>query len=152
MSKPTTYLRIALGIVSISLLPLGIACSTTVTPPQDDDDSTGNPAVSFASDIQPILTVACSGCHSPGGIGDLSGIPMFLRDGESYAMIVNVQSVQQDDLTLVVAGDSAASFFFNKVSSDSPTLGDRMPQFAPQLTDAQITLIRDWIDQGAEDN
>ena len=108
--------------------------------------------VSFSQDVQPIITTACGGCHSPGGLADLFGIEMFLREGEAYDAIVNVTSGLRSDLTLVVPGDSAASLFYLKVALDTPPIGDRMPRSAPVLTDEDLAAIRDWIDEGAEDN
>ena len=108
--------------------------------------------VSFSQEVQPIITTACAGCHSPGGLADLFGIEMFLREGEAYDAIVNATSVLRSDLTLVVPGDSAASLFYLKVSSDTPPIGDRMPRSAPVLTDEELATIRDWIDEGAADN
>jgi len=156
---------LVMGSLVVALTNLGTGCSTSVVPaPIDNGDGGGNAsgggaggggvdeAVSFAADVQPIFTTACAGCHSPGGNADLAGIPTFLRDGESYDMLVNVASVQDDELVLVVPGDSAASLLYQKVASNSPPVGSRMPRFAPALSEDEIKLIQDWIDQGAENN
>ena len=108
--------------------------------------------VSFSQDVQPIITTACAGCHSPGGLADLFGVEMFLREGEAYDAIVNKTSVFRSDLTLVVPGDSAISLFYLKVASDTTPFGGRMPRSAPVLTDEELATIRDWIDEGAENN
>ena len=68
------------------------------------------------------------------------------------APLVDQLSVQRNDLTLVVPGDSASSLLFQKVSTDNPPVGLRMPRFAPPLSESEIDLIREWIDQGALDN
>ncbi len=157
MNKRKCCSMIAARGVIVALTSLGAGCSTYVAPVENQDGggdtSVGvEGAVSFAANIQPIFTTTCAGCHSPGGIADMAGIPTFLREGESYDMIVNVTSVQDDGLVLVVPGDSATSLLFQKVSSDSPPVGNRMPLFAPVLSDNEIKLIQDWIDQGAENN
>ena len=108
--------------------------------------------MSYSSQIQPILTVNCAGCHSPGGAADLFGIPLTLTEDVSYEMLVNEQSVQDPAFAFVVPGDAETSLLFLKVSSDTPPFGDRMPRFAPALTDEENALIRAWIDQGALDN
>ena len=36
-----------------------------------DDDSSPNTDVSFARDVQPLLTKRCGNCHKPGGLGFL---------------------------------------------------------------------------------
>ncbi len=134
---------------------LGASCTTTFMPTDTGGDigngGTGG-TVSFSVEIQPIFTTACAGCHSPGGNADSARIPSHLTDGEAYDLIVGVPSVQRSDLILVVPGDSAASLLYLKVSSISPPTGNRMPLFAPVLSDAEIGLIRDWINQGAENN
>lgn len=132
----------------------GVACHTQVFDPNATNGTNASTVrtVSYAQDVQPILTMACAGCHSPGGAADLQLIPMYLREGESYAAIVNQPSVQLDDVVLVVPGDSASSLLYVKVSSDDPPIGMRMPRYAPVLTEDEIALIREWIDQGALDN
>ncbi len=135
-------------ITAAGLLTCGPACDGLSGPTVPDAPR----PVSFSQDVQPILTTACAGCHSPGGLADLFGIEMFLREGEAYDAIVNKTSVFRSDLTLVVPGDSAASLFYLKVASDTPPIGDRMPRSAPVLTDEELATIRDWIDEGAENN
>lgn len=108
--------------------------------------------VSFADDVQPIFTARCAGCHSSGGAAELAGIELLLTSNVAHNLLVNQRSVQNSDLILVVPGDANASLLFQKVNSDSPPVGGRMPQFQPALSQAQIDVIRDWIDQGALDN
>ncbi len=117
----------------------------------DNAPDAGND-VSFAGDIQPIFTTACAGCHSSGGAADLAGIALMLTEGEAYDLLINVPSVQDTDLTLVVPGDPDASLLLAKVESDEPPVGLRMPRFAPALSDDEIALIRSWIEQGADNN
>lgn len=115
--------------------------------PVDD----GTP-VSFAQDIQPILSTYCAGCHVSGGLADREGIALRLVAGQSYGGLVNQRSVQDDSFTLVVPGDSSQSLMWMKVSMDDPPVGARMPFQLPPLDDARIELIRRWIDEGALDN
>ena len=116
------------------------------------DNNNDNKVVSFANDVQPILTATCAGCHSPGGGADRFGIALQLTADVSYGLLVNQPSVLGSELTLVVPGEAASSFLLEKVSSNPPSIGDRMPRFAPALSLAQIDLIRDWIKQGARAN
>ena len=115
------------------------------------DPGDGDP-VSFSGRIQPIFTTACAGCHSEGGLADLSGIALRLTADVSYSLLVSQQSVQRPDLTLVVPGDPDSSLLFLKISSDTPPVGARMPRSAPPLSQLEIDLIRDWIDEGALNN
>ena len=130
----------------LSIFLCSVVGCTPLTPP----DTSGT--VSFSTDIQPILTTTCGGCHSANGIADLSGIALRLTQAESYDGMVNQLSVQDTSLTLVIPGNSTASLVYQKVSSDAPPVGDRMPQFAPALSAAEILLIQNWIDQGALNN
>lgn len=50
----------------------------------------------------------------------------------------------------VVPGDPGASFLFEKVSSDRPAAGVRMPPNQPLDSD-KIELVRAWIAGGAQD-
>lgn len=140
--------------ISAAMLLTGGGC-TPPTPPADGDAGDGNDggddtvqAVSFANQIQPIFDTNCTVCHISGGIADTI---MHLNAEEAFDALVGQPSVQDASLTRVVAGDSSTSLLFQKVSSDSPPVGDRMP-LGGALSDADIALIRDWIDQGAENN
>ena len=118
-----------------------------------DGDGNGQPAqVSFSDDVQPILTTNCAGCHSAGGMADLSGIALRLTVQEAYDDLVDQLSVQDPSLTLVMPGDVQASLLVDKVSNDAPAVGDKMPLFAPMLTADEIELISLWIEQGALEN
>lgn len=56
-------------------------------------------------------------------------------------------------LTLVVPGDPEASLLFQKVSTDTPPCGARMPHFPGLVINArEIEQIRQWIALGALDN
>lgn len=112
--------------------------------------------VSFSQQIQPIFNQFCIECHVTGGFA-LGFVTLRLTDGDSYGLLVSQTSSQDASSTLVVAGDSASSLLFQKVSQDSPPVGVRMP-FSPfyspraPLSSQDLGLIRDWIDQGAADN
>lgn len=111
----------------------------------DDDFS----QVSFATDIQPLLKTSCAKlgtCHggtiNPGG--------MFLDTTASYANVVAATGLITDGL-VVQPGNSAASTLYTK-TTDNPPFQSRMPLSAAPLSLDQQNLIRDWIDQGANDN
>ena len=138
------------------MLSIGVAlllggCPTD--PGTGTGDGNGNVSnVSLSRDVQPIMTDKCAGCHSVGGFAERSGIPVLLNDGETHSQIVNVASAVDDTLTFVVPGDPDASYFLEKVASDAPTRGARMPLFGAPLSDAESETIRTWILEGAEDN
>ena len=47
---------------------------------------------------------------------------------------------------VIVAGNANKSLLVKKISTGA------MPKRGPQLTPAQIQIIRDWINAGAQDN
>lgn len=108
--------------------------------------------VFFATEIQPILTEKCAGCHSDGGFADGQGIPMRLVDGLTLDSIVNQPSALNPDFTLVIPFDAANSLLFLKISEDDPPAGSTMPLIGATLLSDELGIIRDWIDQVAMDN
>ena len=104
----------------------------------------------FAGQIQPIFTTNCvnHGCH-PGG-----SAPFSLMSGVSYNNLVNQSAT---------IGSCAGVFFRVKpFSADSSALfrrisgttcGVQMPfDGPPYLSTSDQNLIRDWINQGAQNN
>ena len=128
------------------------ADDTTTT---DADDTTttgetattsGGEALSFEMDVYPIIMANCS-CHIDGGPGMLSmGDAM-----EAYDNLVDVAAQNSNDGSdRVEPGDSAASFLYRKITGDlGGGEGDQMPDGGPPLDQADMDLIRDWIDEGA---
>ncbi len=92
--------------------------------------------IDFASDVQPLLTKYCVGCHNTqeaeGGFAceDFAG----LIKGSKQQVVVKAGSAKLSPiLKLLTANDDL-----------------RMPpKDEAQPTDAEIAIIRDWIDQGA---
>ncbi len=84
--------------------------------------------VSFAADVQPILSTYCLGCHSGGS--PQGGIAL-----NGYANVL----LQANNGRLVGSIDHLPAF--------SP-----MPQGQSKLSDCNIALIRNWVAQGASDN
>src|SRR5262249_14854177 len=98
-------------------------------------------ALSLDKDIQPIFSANCS-CH----MGASATLGMDLSRGNAYKNIVNVDSISVPSKKRVKPGDPANSFLYEKISSDSPAAGDRMPP-GRQLLQADIDKIRMWIEQ-----
>ena len=113
-------------IITILLLFLS-SCyyDVTETPPD-------NTVVSFALDIQPILTTNCTSCHPPLVFPNLT-------TGNSYNAITND--------VYIVPNDLDASVLYQKL------LGN--PNVMPPsgaLPTSEINLIKSWIEQGALNN
>jgi mono/diheme cytochrome c family protein len=106
-----------------------VSFNRSVTP------SNAQAPVSFSKEIQPILEQNCLGCHGQSMQSsrlDLSTREGAMRGGARWLAIV--------------PGQAEDSFMYRLVAGlDKPA----MPLGGNRLTDAQIALIKNWIDQGA---
>lgn len=134
----------------IVLIVVFSGCDVLTVIPSPGDGQVGT--VSLANDIQPIFTARCAGCHRDGSTTSNSGIAVRLVEGQSRSTLVNQASVLDPSLTQVIPGDSTNSLLFQKVASDAPPVGLRMPRNSSALEQGQIDLIATWIDEGALDN
>jgi len=98
--------------------------------------------VDYATKIQPIFDAHCNGCHGSAS----SGVTLT-----SYAAVMASVGTQYGT-KVVIAGNGTASPLYDKVANATPAKGFRMPRGGPALSDAQILLIKNWIDQGAVAN
>jgi hypothetical protein len=118
--------------------------------PEDSDPST---PVLFKEQVLTLFQRAgtaggCS-CHQPSN----RSTPGIDQSGLSLA---NYASLRRGGNTshanIVIAGDPCRSVIVQKVSNAPPT-GSRMPPGGPPfMTPEEITLLRDWIAEGAHDN
>ncbi len=97
--------------------------------------SSAGTTVSFENDILPILTARCAfvGCHVAGGPDnlDFSTYQTLKKGGADGPVIIPGNPNESDIIEEIVSG--------------------RMPPGGPPLTDAQIQLFIDWINEGAMD-
>ena len=99
-------------------------------PPQPQTPLPGQP-VSFEQHLLPILTARCaySGCHDANDPDNL--------DFRTYQTFI--RSAENEDV--FVPGNARSSDIIEEIVSG------RMPPGGPPLTNAQIQLFRDWINQ-----
>ena len=112
------------------------------------EGGTAPPAGPTLASIQAnVFTPSCAvaGCH--GGVAAQRGLR--LDAGFSAANLINVRSPVNSSLVRVVPGQPDASFLIHKLQG-TQTLGDRMPQGGPFLSQTQIDDIRLWILNGAK--
>jgi hypothetical protein len=97
-------------------------------------------APSFSRDILPILSDNCFKCHGPDEAQRESELRL---DDEASAKRI------QDDIAVIRPGDSAGSELVRRITADE---SERMPPVDSNLslTQAEIDLIRRWIDAGAQ--
>lgn len=92
-------------------------------------------AVSFEKDVAPIFKASCVSCHKPDkkkGKLDMSTYADLRKGGK-----------QGDPIK---PGDPAKSLIVEMISGKDP----EMPEKGDKLTDAQVKVITDWIQQGAK--
>jgi len=137
-------------LLPAALLVAGITVGCNSSNPSDSDGDNGggvseDPA--FAAEIQPIFSGNCASaaCH---GTAEQAGLK--LSQGSAYAELVNVTSTQDGSKQRVLPNDSANSYIVMKLEGTGQ--GARMPSGAAALPDNTIQLIKNWIDQGAQDN
>lgn len=101
------------------------------------------PAAEFNRDIRPILSDRCFSCHGPDSVNRQAGLRL---DQEASA-----KSKLRSNNTAIVPRDLAQSELWKRITTDKTAL--RMPPAysgREALTDNEIALIREWIEQGAE--
>ncbi|MGD9855937.1 MAG: PSD1 and planctomycete cytochrome C domain-containing protein [Planctomycetaceae bacterium] len=92
--------------------------------------------VDYTRDIKPILRERCYACH--GVLKSESGLRL---DTAAFALAGG------DSGPVIVPEDAELSLVLARITAED--LSERMPPEGEPLTPAQITLIREWISQGA---
>ncbi len=137
------------SVAALTVLGLAAGCSSNNSPATPTPVT---PTVSFATQIQAqILTPACTSCHTDEGRTPSGG--MNLKAGSAFANLVGVASTGKPGAIRVIAGNPSGSYLVQKLEGAADIVGLRMPRNGPPyLTDAQVALIRQWIQNGAPNN
>jgi hypothetical protein len=120
------------------------AQNTGIIEAYTEDETTGE----TLHDVQAILNEHCLPCHSSDEDNDPRA-GLDLSASNMPGSMIAVRSHQLADTFLINPGHPDTSYLVEKISSDSPSRGGRMPQDMPPLSDAEIETIRDWILGGA---
>lgn len=149
--KPISSLLIVI-ICSLGMIVAACGDNSTGT---NGDNGNGNgdngngeeppPPEPTFTNVQEIFESSCSGsgCH----IGErTNGVRL-----DSYDNVMESEGQQYGEL-VVQEGDADDSPLVDKIESANPEYGVRMPEGGPYLSDDEIDLIKEWIDDGAEDN
>jgi hypothetical protein len=132
------------------------ACGDGGTGPDDggvDGGGNGNTRVivadpSFSGVIQEIFNRR--GCTSGSCHGSSQQAELDLRAGNAYANLVNVQATQAT-VARVIPGDATNSYLIVKVEGRQ-TVGLQMPVGGSALDNIDLTNLKNWINQGADNN
>lgn len=103
----------------------------------------GQEPVSFKKDVKPILDANCAECHLNDGQGlKKSGLSMesyeSLMRGTQYGPVIKPGDSVGSTLNILVEGRGDPSI--------------KMPHGKRALTPAELTTLKKWVDQGAQDN
>jgi len=126
-----------------NLTGLGLSATFTVSaPPQN---------VSYATQLQPILTSTCTGVACHDATQPAEGLN--LTAAASYTELFNKPSSQCAASKLVEPGAPERSYLVMKLQGSGPCfIGTRMPKASAALTTDKLQLVRDWIFNGAPNN
>jgi hypothetical protein len=91
-----------------------------------------------------VFTPICTACH----VGATAPRGLRLDAPNSYAMLVNVASVEVPALQRVAPGNPDMSYLVQKIEGTA-AVGGRMPLGGAPLPQDRIDLIRRWIAAGA---
>src|SRR5262245_38836426 len=97
-----------------------------------------NASPDFSRDVRPLLETHCFKCHGPEK--QKGGLRFDLKDGAF--------KTGESGEKAIVPGHASQSRLFRLVSTKDEA--ERMPPKGERLSVAQIELLRDWLDAGAE--
>lgn len=145
--------RCLAAATSLALLVLAMGCDEKLS---DVAGPTPGLAPTFSSIQQQIFQttdssgrLACTQCHQ----GPAAPFGLSLLPDEAYQNLVGVPSGGKPGAVRVVPGDPENSYLIHKLEGRSDIVGQRMPRTAgPFLTDGQISIIKRWIAEGANNN
>ena len=143
--------RVKSGLLLLSLMLVAVGCSSSSSP---SSPSTTTTTVTFSTQIQQqIFNPACTACHTDDGRTPSSNLN--LKSGVAISNLVNVACVCPGHAAVmrVIPGNPSGSYMIQKLEGAADIVGLRMPRNGPPyLTDAQVALIRQWIQNGAPNN
>lgn len=117
------------------------------------DSGGASPGVTMA-EVQAVFDDRCIICHDAEKLGLPAYRDLPLTANASWAALVNQPADETCGGTLVVPGHPEQSYLVQKLTSDTPCEGERMPARYEQsplvpLDPNQIETIRAWISEGA---
>lgn len=113
-----------------------------------DSDNPAEPLGPTLAEVQEqVFTPNCVGCHS----GSNASEGLDLTSGSAYENTVDVPSAQVSELMRVLPGNASDSYLYIKiVGGDRMAPGTFQMPIGSELSQAQIRLVEEWIDGGAE--
>jgi hypothetical protein len=100
--------------------------------------------VEFARDVQPILADNCYFCHGPDAHHREANLRFDKLDPKEGPL------APRDGYAIVAPGKVDDSVLVMRITADDPDVHMPPPDSHRKLTDAQIELLKRWIEQGAK--
>ena len=140
-------IRPRFGIIAVAAAMMVAGCGKSNSPTTPSATT-----VNFTQQIQTeILNPACVSCHT--AVGRTPAAGLNLKPGSAHGAMVGVPSSAKAGATRVIAGNPSGSYLVQKLEGAPDIVGLRMPRNGPPfLSDAQVALIRQWIQNGAPNN
>jgi hypothetical protein len=140
------------GFIPILLCTLGLilgSCGGSTGPNGGNSNGSGNGGNGIAteptfSNVQQIFQQSCggSGCHIS---ETTNGVRL-----DTYDNVIESRGTSYGEL-IVQPGDASGSPLVDKIEPN-PDIGSRMPENGNYLSEDRIDQIRQWINDGAENN
>jgi mono/diheme cytochrome c family protein len=107
----------------------------TETPPAATEPPASSGGVSFTNDVLPIFLASCGQCH---GVREVKeGLDLTTYEGTMAGSFNG---------TVITPGNANDSYLIHQI------VDGEMPKRGTKLTDEQIQIITDWVNQGALNN
>ena len=144
-------MRTISGSALLLLLAVGVAAcgsDSPVAPTAPTPTPTPGGLTATLSSIQSeVFNPSCIGHH-----GDhATDADLDLREGQAFSNLVNRPSIQVA-LDLVEPNDAENSYLIHKLDGRAGIVGVQMPVGGPFLSQADIDVIKQWINAGAQNN
>ncbi|MCE2413970.1 hypothetical protein J4G07_08200 [Candidatus Poribacteria bacterium] len=121
------------------MIHLGVylLCFVALSPFATADQHAKDSAVSYHSEIDPLLKRSCQGCHHPG-------------DPNGDLIVTTYEDLKRGGMAgdAIVPGKPDESLLIELISGDEPA----MPQNQAPLSAEEVELFRRWILEGAHDD
>lgn len=115
-------------LLVILLLAVGLVAFKMLSRPEKVD---------FSADVKPIINSKCISCH--GGVKAKAGFSLLFRE-EALAKTESGQPA-------IIPGDANASEMIKRITHSDPE--ERMPYRHEPLSKKEISILKRWIDEGA---
>jgi adhesin/invasin len=115
---------------------------SAATPGATSATFTASAIYTWSGDANAVVgtTSGCAGCHG------------FNRNPNNIVGVASSATGSCPGRTLVIAGNAASSLVYQKINWPAPCGGDMPTAPSPQLSAAQLKIVRAWINNGALNN